>query len=435
MSHDIPHPTTVPPAHDPESGKSLSMWEVLGFPVMRHLWFAQTISAFGDFIALYAVIAVLTFRLHANAQQVNGVQIAYLLPIAVLGAIAGVFVDRWPNKPTMVTSDLLRAGIVLLLLGATRLWHFYLALAAISIVSSFFSPAQGVAIRSAVPLNGLLSANALMQQVTFGMRIVGPAAAVSLVSWLGPVSCYLMDSASFIGSACLIGTARFARPSAGTPARSPSQGTTDAPLVRLWKDLNEGLNFIRHNSILLFVITALAGGMFVIGCFAPLTAVYVRDDLHASSTTFGFVSALVGVGMIVGINSVSFLATKAKSTTLVYSGLCGIAVGLLLMAGITEIWAAVLGEFLIGFSFAAIFVPSQTKMQQETPPALLGRVGSASLSAIFMSQIAGLVLSGILVKYIGVRAVFAVCAALLALLIALGYMWMKPKGGPAMAQA
>ncbi|MGC2401469.1 MAG: MFS transporter [Acidobacteriaceae bacterium] len=430
MIHDVPHPTTVAPALGPESGKSLSMWEVLRFPMMRHLWFAQTISVFGDFIALYAVIAVLTFRLHATAQQVNGVQIAYLLPIAVLGAIAGVFVDRWPLKPTMVASDLLRAGIVLLLLGATHLWNFYLALAAISIVSSFFSPAQGVAIRSAVPLNGLLSANALMQQVTFGMRIVGPAVAVSLVSLLGPVSCYLMDSATFIGSACLIATAIFVRTPAGTPAPGASPGTTDAPLARLWKDLAEGLNFIRHNSTLLFVITALAGGMFVIGCFAPLTAVYVRDNLHASSSIFGFVSALVGVGMIVGVNSVSILAAKAKSTSLVYSGLCGIAVGLLLMAGITEIWSAALGEFMIGVSFAAVFVPSQTKMQQETPPALLGRVGSASLSAIFMSQIAGLVLSGVLAHYIGVRSVFAVCAALLALLIAAGYVWMRPKAGP-----
>ena len=102
MSHHLPDPTIVAQAHDPESRKPLAMWEVLRFPMMRHLWFAQTISVFGDFIALYAVIAVLTFKLHATAQQVTGVQIAYLLPIAVLGAIAGVFVDRWPLKPTMI---------------------------------------------------------------------------------------------------------------------------------------------------------------------------------------------------------------------------------------------------------------------------------------------------------------------------------------------
>ena len=73
--------------------------------------------------------------------------------------IAGVFVDRWPLKATLVASDLTRCGLVLLLLFAHGMWSFYLILAGISVVSSFFGPAQGVAIRSVVPLEGLRSAN------------------------------------------------------------------------------------------------------------------------------------------------------------------------------------------------------------------------------------------------------------------------------------
>ncbi len=76
--------------------------------------------------------------LHDTAQQITGVQIAYMLPIAVHGVMAGVFVDRWPLKPTMVSSDSIRAILVLLLLFASRTWHYYAVLAAISIVSSFF---------------------------------------------------------------------------------------------------------------------------------------------------------------------------------------------------------------------------------------------------------------------------------------------------------
>ena len=157
------------PSIDPELPAPLSMRDVLGYPMLRRLWYAQIISVFGDFLALFAVIGVLTFKLHATAQQVTGVQIAYMLPIAVLGILAGVFVDRWPLKPTMVSSDSIRAGLVLLLIFATQPWHFYAILAGISVVSSFFGPAQGVAIRSAVPLHGLRSANALMQQVMQSM--------------------------------------------------------------------------------------------------------------------------------------------------------------------------------------------------------------------------------------------------------------------------
>jgi len=185
------------------------MGAVLRIPMMRRLWYAQIISVFGDFLALFAVIGIMTFKLHATAQQITGVQIAYLLPIAVLGVLAGVFVDRWPLKPLMVSSDTIRVGLVLLLLLATRTWHYYAILAAISVVSSFFGPAQGVAIRSAVPHHGLRSANALMQQVMMGMRIVGPAAAAFMVAYFGAVSCYLVDAASFCGSACFIASMTF----------------------------------------------------------------------------------------------------------------------------------------------------------------------------------------------------------------------------------
>ena len=96
----------------------LSMGAVLRIPIMRRLWIAQLVSTFGDFLALFAVISFLTFHLHATAAQVTNLQIAYLLPIAVLGILAGVFVDRWPLKPTMVASDLTRAVLCLVLLAA-----------------------------------------------------------------------------------------------------------------------------------------------------------------------------------------------------------------------------------------------------------------------------------------------------------------------------
>src|ERR1700735_4899032 len=125
------------PVIDPELPEPLSMGEVLRIPMMRRLWYAQIISVFGDFLALFAVIGILTFKLNATAQQITGVQISYMLPIAVLGIMAGVFVARSPTNPTMVSSDSIRAVLCLLLIFATRIWHYYAILAAISVVSSF----------------------------------------------------------------------------------------------------------------------------------------------------------------------------------------------------------------------------------------------------------------------------------------------------------
>jgi DHA3 family macrolide efflux protein-like MFS transporter len=416
------------PIIDPELPAPLSMTEVLRVPMMRRLWYAQIISVFGDFLALFAVIGILTFKLHATAQQVTGVQIAYMLPIAVLGILAGVFVDRWPLKPTMVSSDSIRAVLVLLLIFARQPWHFYAILAAISIVSSFFSPAQGVAIRSAVPLHGLRSANALMQQVMFGMRIIGPAIASFMVAYLGAISCYVLDSISFLGSASLIASIVFLKPDTPSPAAQPEQTPENtSALGKIWTDMKQGISFIVHHAALLFVILAMAAGMFVIGCFAPLIAIYVRDSLHASTKMFGIVTPMIGLGMLLGINGLNTFGKKLSNTLLVYSGLCGISIGLVILTLLPHIWSTLLGNLLVGFSVAGIIVPSQTLFQQATPPELMGRVGSTFMSIIFTAQILGLVLSGILTQHVGVRQVFALCAGMLVILMAVGKIWMEPK--------
>ncbi len=436
MSTTSAQPAAAPPI-DPELPAPLGMGEVLRIPMLRRLWYAQIISTFGDFLALFAVIGILTFKLHATAQQVTGVQIAYMLPIAVLGIMAGVFVDRWPLKPTMVSSDAIRAVLCLALIFAHAPWHFYFALAAISIVSSFFSPAQGVAIRSAVPLHGLRSANALMQQVMFGMRIIGPAVAGAMYSYFGANSCYIMDSVSFVGSALLIASVPFItpekKPSTPSPAADEGKAKPPSALGKIWIDMKQGISFIVHHAALFFVILAMAAGMFVLGCFGPLIAIYVRDTLHGSSRMFAIVAPMIGIGMLLGINGLNTFGKKISNTLLVYSGLCGISAGLVILTALPYIWAAIVGNFVIGFSVAGIIVPSQTLFQQATPPELMGRVGSTFMSIIFAAQISGLVLSGVLTQHIGVRQVFALCAVLLLILIAVGKLWMEPRPQPSTA--
>ena len=410
-------PSSTPPA-------PLSMREVLRITTMRRLWYAQIVSNFGDFLALFAVIGVLTFRLHATAQQVTGVQISYLVPIAILGILAGVFVDRWPLKRTLVSSDIIRGFLCLLLLISTQIWHFYLILAAISVVSSFFGPAQGVVIREAVPFHGLRSSNALMQQVMFMMRIIGPAAAGMLVAAFGPKVCYWLDAVSFFASASFIASVAIQRSAA---VHKHTVAEDKGAIAKIWHDMQQGLNFILHHAALLFVILAMSAGMFVIGCFGPLIAVYVRDSVHAGNTVYGWASAMIGVGMLAGVNGLNTYGAKIRNTILVYCGLLGIAVSLMILCLITHVWTTLLGDFLIGCSVAGIIIPAQTLMQQETPPELMGRVGSTFMSCVFTAQILGLLLSGALAQFTSVRNVFAICAAMLVILTLAGKLFMEPK--------
>ncbi len=388
--------------------------DVLQLTVMRRVWYAQIVSLFGDFLALFAVLSVVTYRMHGTPTQVTGVSIAYMLPLAVLGPLSGVFVDRWPVKPTLVASDLIRGALVLLLFAAASIWQIYLVLALLSCVSSFFTPAQSVTIRTYVPPHGLISANALMQTAMLGARIIGPAAAGALVALAGPAVCYGLDLVSFLGSAALIGTVTIVRPLA------PKAETANSKVHQILLDMREGTNYIFHHAALSFVVLAMAAGLFVIGCFGPLIAIWVRDLLHGSALEFGVVSAMVGVGMLVGMPVVRRLSGTIANPTLVLSGLAGIGLGAFLLGALP--WPAASGFacFTLGFMFSGVIVPAQTLMQRETPQHLMGRIGATSMSVIFLGQLLGLLLSGMLAEEIGVRAVFFLCAGLALVLTGAG---------------
>jgi MFS family permease len=396
--------------------------EVLGNTVMRRLWYAQIVSLFGDFLALFAVISVVTFRMHGTPSQITGLQIAYLLPLALLGPLPGVFVDRWPLKGTLVSSDLLRAGLTLLLLFTTQIWQVCAVLAAISMVSSFFAPAQVVAIRSHVPRHGLLSANALMQIAMMGSRIIGPATAGALVAALGPEFCYTIDVASFLLSAGLIFSVGIVRPA---EMRTATDGEPVGKVRALWNDLREGLRFIFGHKQILFVVAAITAGLFTISCFGPLIAIYVRDTLRATALAYGIASGMIGVGLLAGTFVMRRLAARFSNAGLVLSGLSGIGVGALVLIAVPHIAAALAGTFLVGLTFAAIMVPAQTLIQQETPIALAGRVASTNMSLVMFGQVLGLLLSGFLANEVGVRPVFVLCAFLSFALAGAGWMVLR----------
>jgi MFS family permease len=349
-----------------------------------------------------------------------------MAPFTRLGPLSGVFVDRWPLKRTLVSSDLIRAVLVLFLFFTTSLWQIYVVLAALSCVSTFFAPAQSVTIRTYVPPHGLIAANALMQTAMMGTRIIGPTVAGVLVAAFGAKVCYALDTVSFVGSAALIGSVAIVQPkSAG---RGTPSGRGRIAVLHGWA---RGAVIFHHAAIC--SSCSMAAGMFVIGCFGPLIAVYVREWLHATALVFGFVSAMVGVGMILGMPVVRKLSGTVSNSTLVLGGLAGIGLGALLLGAFTYSATAMLGTFTLGFTFAGVIVPAQTLIQRETPHELMGRISSSMMSVVFFAQLIGLVLSGVLAQMFGVRSVFFVCAALAWVLTAAGKWLLSTDRTPGIA--
>lgn len=391
----------------------------------RAIWFGQFVSIFGDFLAMFGVISLITFRWHGTANQVTYVLIAYMLPLALVSPAAGVFVDRWHVKPVMIASDISRGVLALLLVWVTGVPALCLIFVALSVLSAFFAPAQSVTIRAIVPAEKLLSANAMLSQAFYTVRLLSPVLAGALVAWLGERACFYLDAFSFFFSATMIATIAVARaPVAG--ARS---------LKGFWDDLISGNRFIFNHPSLAFVITSMVSAMFVMSCISPLFSIYVRDILHAGTFLYGVVSSALGFGLILGTQTVTRVGGNASKKTIVISGLliCGGGVALLGVFGVTP--AAIATTLTMGFGIAFVVVAAQTLMQQETPPQMLGRVSSSFMSLFSFAQVLGLVLAGHLAVWFGIRPVFLLCAAALVGIAALGHHRHRPEESVVVAGA
>src|SRR5215472_5636488 len=298
------------------SAPTLGLKQVLRLKPVRRLWAAQVVSIFGDFLAIFAIYSVVSFRMHATATQISLILVSFLLPLAIVGPVAGVFVDRWNVKRTMIASDLTRAVLAALLVVATDVREIYVILFALSSVSSFFIPAQSVTLRTIVPPAGLMSANALMQNAVQLMQIISPAIAGVLVASVSANACFWLDSLSFLFSASMIYALKI--------DREPSQKHLNVASVI--SEMQAGMRFLFTHSAVSFVIISLTAGMFAIRCFFALIAVYVRDVLRGGSALFGSISSLVGIGIIVGTQFIHHFARKKSKGHLVILGLVGIGI-------------------------------------------------------------------------------------------------------------
>ena len=393
-----------------------SLRSVFAQPNFRKLWLAQFVSIFGDFLALFGVISLITFRWHGNAVQVTYLLISYMLPLAIISPVSGVFVDRWNVKRVMITSDLARGVLALLLVRVTDLAQLCAIFVALALFSSFFTPAQSVTLRTLVPKESLLAANALMSQAFYSVRLLSPVVAGALVAWLTEKSCFYLDAFSFFFSAAMVATLLI--------ARAPAAGSRS--LRGFFTDLTSGNRFIFTHPSLAFVITSMVSAMFVMSCLSPLFSIYVRDILHSGTFLYGVVSSAVGVGLIVGTQVVTRFGRGLSKKSIVIAGLVACGIGVALLGIFSTIAAAIATTFAMGFGIAFVVVSSQTLMQQETPPQMLGRVSSSFMSVFSLAQVLGLLLSGRLAVWLGIRQVFLACAAALALIAALGYSRHKP---------
>ncbi len=334
-----------------------------------------------------------------------------LLPSVLLGSFAGVLVDRWDRKGTLVVANVTLALVLLPLLlvrDAGDVWIIYAVALVSGVVEQVVLPAEKALVPALVPEDSLVTANALESQNGQIARLVGSALGGVLAGLGGLAAVVTFDVVSFLVAAAAVSGIRV-----DARARQPDHADADAVrgITRVLDDWRGGLRLAAGSKPLkvLFFFAALTSvGEGVMGTlFAP----FVSEVLDAGSTAYGTILSAQAVGGIVsGIFAAGIAHRFAPNALLGVGAIIFGALDLLLFLyplAAPVLWPAFVIIGLVGVPAALMGAAMTTLFQVSTLETHRGRIFGAFGAIRAVAMMLGVILAGPLGEIIGIVPVIA----------------------------
>jgi MFS family permease len=352
-------------------------------------WLAGTVSLFGDRLHQIA-LGVMVLAVTGSALQTGLVFLAATLPNLLLGPLAGTFVDRWDQKRVMIASDLLRAGLVLLLpfVVEANVLLVYPLVFTVTSVSLFFRPAKAAILPRIVARDDLIPANGAIWTGETLADIAGYPLAGVFVAFLGTnlALAFWVDAMTYIVSAVLLvglvipPVVRDMGPRAGSA------------IAAFLDELRDGWRFLRGEAALFQNTLVSVVAQLSIGATLSLMVVYAERSLAGDvipyPESYAVIEAAIGLGNLAGGFAVGAIGARLRKGWLVVIGFLVMGLATVIL-GLTSNELIALGAAVVIGIFNLVYViPSQTLFAERTPAGLMGRV-VAIRSSIVMGALTG----------------------------------------------
>jgi MFS family permease len=369
------------------------------------LWTGGLISETGDWFLLVG-LPVWVLQVTGSSLVTATVFLVGLLPGLVVGPLAGVLVDRWDRRRTLVAVSLAQAAFLLPLLavdGRHRLWVVYLVMAAEAALAQLNDPARNALVPTLVARDDLVGANALIGLNANLARLAGSPLGGLLVELAGLPGLVIGDAVSFLVGAALLGLVR--RPPRAEPAEPREVSTAPAPpgVVGEWVD---GLRVTLGDRGLRWGLVVNGLAAVAQGIFTVLFVLFVTRELGGDGADVGLLRGVQAIGGLLGGLVVVGLARRLEPGRL-------LGISLLVFAAVDlAIWngpALTTGEWLYLGLFVAAGIPGigfltglTALVQERTDEAYLGRVFATYYGSFNGLMAVGMLLAGLLGDPVGV---------------------------------
>lgn len=417
----IPGPETLPRGRGPLLNRNYAF-----------LATGQAISNVGDFV-YSTTLLVWVFALTHSAAAVSGILIAQYTPIFLLGPIAGVFVDRWNRRTTMIVSDLSRAVIAMLPFIVPldlRLPAIYACVFLIAAFSRLFMPARSGALQVIVHPDDQTQA-ASIGQATFAISfIIGPAIATPLYFAVGALVACAINAVSYLVSALCVVLIRASRERLHPYAYTRHDA---GALGLVLREMGAGFRFVATTRVLLIVTILALIAMLGAGALNALDIFFVTRNLHTSAEYYGFLAAASGVGTLIGAIILTIFAKRIQPRHILTGSLFLLGAGIVIYAFQTWFIAALIINFLLSLPQGGIDIGFAPLLLNSTPQAMIGRAQSVIETAMYASSLISAALAGYLGGFLPINVIFIIGGALIAVAGIFGWLAL-PKPAPDTAQ-
>ncbi|MDD3038740.1 MFS transporter [Bacteroides sp.] len=368
------------------------------------IWAGQLFSILSSSIAQFAVVLWISLET-GSAEVLSYATIAALLPQALLGPFAGVFVDRWSRKWTMIGADsfvALCSGVIALLfyLDVVELWQIYILLMLRSIGGAFHAPAMKSSIPLLAPESELMRIAAVNQAIQSICSIGGPAlGAILLLSFDMSMVMILDVAGAFIACTSLLFVF----------IPNPKKELLSAKGVM--NDMAEGFKVILKNRGISWVMATEVLITFFVLPIVALMPLMTLQNFSGTAYQVSLIEVLFGIGMLIGGILLGIWNPKIRKIYLIVSSyfflgltlaLCGLlpSNGYILFAILTVMQGIVI-PFYSG--------PFTSLLQTQFKPNYLGRVFALFDSVSLFPSIIGLLITSFMADSLGIANIFLYC--------------------------
>jgi MFS family permease len=334
----------------------------------RLFWSGQAVSLLGTWMQRVAM-GWLVYRLTDSAFMLGMVEFIGQMPAFILAPVAGVYLDRWDRRRTLIVTQLLLmiqalAMAILIFGGWIRMGHVLLLSVVFGLINAFDQAGRQTFLKDIVDNpEDIGNAIALNSTMFNAGRLIGPSIAGIIIALAGEGWCFLLNSLSFV--AILISLIKIRVAPSTVPAAAQSG---------VFASLREGVHYaysVFPIRVILLVLTMFS----LIGLpFTVLLPVFARDVFHGNAVTLGFLTAASGVGALYGAYYLAGRRTVLGLERVILVALVSTATAFLLVAIFQLLYPSLLFIVFAGFGLMAVFSSGNTILQSIVADDKRGRV-------------------------------------------------------------